>query len=219
MINQGKNTLVVNLYGGPATGKGATAALLFGTLKRIGIDCELVRGYAKDLYWEECSTELIDQCSILGKQLKRINSAMGKVDVIVTDSPILLSAYYNSLDKDLFTQLCFARYKRFNNLDVFLERIKKYNPNGRPQTEEEAQQIDKEIKELLQKNDVFFASVKADENSIEILLDYIEERCPHLGSKIALSRINLDDYDSVFDAIYDYKNRKKYNGGSSIVWN
>jgi len=35
-------TLVVNLYGGPGTGKSTTAAATFAELKMAGINCELV---------------------------------------------------------------------------------------------------------------------------------------------------------------------------------
>ncbi|MCL2621956.1 MAG: ATP-binding protein, partial [Firmicutes bacterium] len=101
-----KDTLVVNLYGGPGAGKSTNAAALFVELKNRGINCELVREYAKDLVWEERSVEFYDQFTVLGKQVKRVNALIGKVDIIITDSPIILSCHYNTLhNKQCFDKI------------------------------------------------------------------------------------------------------------------
>lgn len=47
-----KNTLIVNLYGGPGTGKSTGAAYIFSKLKMDGIDAEYVTEFAKDKVWE-----------------------------------------------------------------------------------------------------------------------------------------------------------------------
>ena len=43
-----KHTIVVNLIGGPGSGKSTTAAGLFYNLKKLGINCEMALEYAKD---------------------------------------------------------------------------------------------------------------------------------------------------------------------------
>ena len=48
-----KNTLVVNLYGAPGSGKSTGAAYLFSRLKMNGVDCEYVPEFAKSAVWEE----------------------------------------------------------------------------------------------------------------------------------------------------------------------
>lgn len=40
---------VINLYGGPGTGKSTTAAMLFAKMKLAGFNCEYVPEFAKDL--------------------------------------------------------------------------------------------------------------------------------------------------------------------------
>lgn len=45
-------TKVINLYGGPGTGKSSTAGMLFAHLKLRGVNCEYVQEYAKDAAWE-----------------------------------------------------------------------------------------------------------------------------------------------------------------------
>ena len=43
-----KDTLIINLIGGPGSGKSTTAAGLFYKLKQMGIDCEMALEFAKD---------------------------------------------------------------------------------------------------------------------------------------------------------------------------
>ena len=46
-----KDTLIVNLYGGPGCGKSTGAAYLFSKLKMAGVDAEYVPEFAKDKVW------------------------------------------------------------------------------------------------------------------------------------------------------------------------
>ena len=48
-----KNTLVVNLFGGPGCGKSTLMAGIFHQLKLKGYDCEMVTEFMKDLVWEK----------------------------------------------------------------------------------------------------------------------------------------------------------------------
>ena len=48
-----KNTLVVNLFGGPGAGKSTLMAYLFYKLKILGVEVEMSPEFAKDLVWEE----------------------------------------------------------------------------------------------------------------------------------------------------------------------
>lgn len=143
-----KKTLVVNLYGGPGTGKSTMAALLFARLKGLGVNCEIVMEYAKDLTWQESFNVLGNQVYVFGKQQHRLWRLKGKVDVIITDAPLLHSMVYNK-DNLALDELVMTEYKKHRNFDIFLRRVKPYNPAGRTQNLGEAIDIDFATREIL----------------------------------------------------------------------
>ena len=142
------NTIIVNLYGGPGSGKSTMAARLFSELKESGIVAELVTEYAKDLTWQESYYELANQIYIFGKQQHRIWRVYGKVEVIITDSPLLLGLIYGD-SSTTFKNLVIEEHKSRTSVDIFLNRIKPYSKIGRNQTEDEAREIDSKIKNIL----------------------------------------------------------------------
>lgn len=144
---------LINLYGGPGTGKSTTAARLFAELKGRGLNVELVTEFAKDLTWHNRQSTLQDQLYILGKQHHKIFMLKDQVDFIVTDSPILMGIYYNSITTNplpiSFTNLISDLWDQYDSVDIFLRRSKKYNPKGRNQTEKEAKLIDGALIKLM----------------------------------------------------------------------
>ncbi len=151
MSSEQRKTLVVNLYGGPGTGKSTTAAGAFSLLKRQGVSVELVTEYAKDLVWEG-SLELLNsnQIHVFAEQHRRMVRLQGKVDVIITDSPLLLTLFYGRTNvSELFKQVVEQENDRFWNRDIFLRRRKPYQQAGRTQTEDEARLIDDWLYQML----------------------------------------------------------------------
>jgi len=145
------NTMVVNLFGAPGAGKSTGAAYIFAILKMHGIDAELVTEFAKDKLWEGNTAVFENQAYIFGKQSFRLSRCVSKVNVIVTDSPLLLSIQYNqsAISRTNFNNYVLDVFNSYNNLNYYLTRVKEYNQNGRFQTEEESNEISNEIKKLL----------------------------------------------------------------------
>lgn len=145
-----KNTLIINLYGGPGAGKSTFMANLFYRLKCRGIDVEMAPEYAKDVVWEERYQYFDEQIYIFAKQLHRINRVNGKVEVCICDSPLQNSYIYLKEEYPEFKALIDKEFSRFNNLNFYIKRGDTYMENGRLQTEDQAKEVDKQIELLLE---------------------------------------------------------------------
>ena len=161
-------THVINLFAGPGAGKSTLAAGVFAELKWRGIDCELAREYAKEKVWENSLDVLDDQVYILGKQHHAIFRLYDKVDVVITDSPILLSIVYGQGNWGLhFEPLVHNLFRRYRNLNYFLTRNKPYQGAGRIQSYIQAMTLDEKIRETLAEYP--HQEIQGDESSLDII--------------------------------------------------
>jgi len=143
-----------------------------------GWDSELVTEYAKFVTWEKNWTALQNQFYVTAKQIHREFVVLGQVDVLITDSPILLGLMYykseNKKLKDAYEQLIVETFKSRNNINIFIERKKRYNSNGRNQTLEESKTIDNNIKNLLDKHKIDYYEVSGTKLGTEEVSNHIE---------------------------------------------
>lgn len=148
--------LVVNLFGAPGAGKSTGAAYIFSKLKMAGVNAELVTEFAKDKVWEESKAVFQNQVYIFGKQYFRISRVQDKVDVVITDSPIILSSFYANDDVlgEEFDTLVTKVFDSYNSMNVFIDRVKPYNPAGRFQTERESDEVSKEMIKFLANHNI-----------------------------------------------------------------
>ena len=168
-------TICCNLFGSPGSGKSTMAALVFSRLKMLNINCELVTEFAKDKTWERNFSALSNQVYVFAKQYFRMDRCADQVDVIITDSPLALSPYYNK-DPDIHKPLCELAVRianKFNNLNYFIKRVKKYNPIGRNQTEAESDKIAIDLKNMLKDYDIPYTEVNGDLMSADIIVNDI----------------------------------------------
>jgi adenylate kinase family enzyme len=171
-----KKTLIINLYGGPGTGKSTGAAYIFSQLKLKGIDAEYVTEFAKDKVWEHNTKVFQNQMYVTGKQAFKISRCYGEVDVIITHSPIRLGYTYAiaqnrpKLGEAILEE---ADLYKDSSIDIFLKRVKPYNPNGRNQTEDEAKQIDIEMRKALEDQKVKLLEFDGDINGYNRIVEYI----------------------------------------------
>lgn len=155
-ISKKPTTLVVNLYGGPGTGKSTTAAGIFYYLKSMDFTAELVSEFAKDLVWEQRHRTLEDQVYVFGKQQHRLTRLLGEVDVVITDSPIMLTPVY-SRGHAALNDLAYDLHKKMKTLDIFLARDNSahpYNERGRYQDLAGAEKVDRAIRLALAEYDI-----------------------------------------------------------------
>lgn len=167
--------ILVNLFGAPGAGKSTGAAYIFSQLKMRGVNAELVTEFAKDKVWEESKAVFNNQAYIFGKQYFRISRCADKVDVVITDSPLLLSLIYNN-DPVLGEEFNEVVRKVMNNYDCknyYLARTKEYNPIGRFQTEEESDAIADEILDLLNKEQLPYTIATGDVSGYDAIVEDI----------------------------------------------
>lgn len=151
-----RKTLVVNLFAGPGAGKSTLAAGVFYELKSRGINCELATEFVKDLVWEERHKAINNQIYIFAKQHHRIARLLGEVDVIVTDSPLLLTLVYGKAGDEILKRLAKLEHDKLRTFNCFIKRDKRYNPIGRNHTYEEARTLDIEIANMLDDENVVY---------------------------------------------------------------
>ena len=168
-------TIIVNLFGAPGAGKSTGAAYIFSKIKMAGVNAELVTEFAKDKVWEESKEVFNNQIYIFGKQSFKISRVMNKVDVIITDSPIILSSFYNSNEmiQEELDALVMKTFNSYNNMNYFIERVKPYQEKGRFQTEEESDQIADEVSTLLDEKEVDYEVIAGDTEGYDYIVKQI----------------------------------------------
>lgn len=161
-------TIVVNAFGGPGTGKTTAAWTICSELKKAGILAEYVSEYAKELVYDLNSPRrsiseyaksilngsLYGQKVLFAEQTHRVERLMGQVQVVVTDSPIMLSAIYLKEPNQKFEDSVIRQFWNYPSFNFVIDRDKDphaYQESGRLQTLDEAIEKDKEITNMLHK--------------------------------------------------------------------
>ena len=173
-------TYVINIIGAPGVGKTTISALLFARLKLRGYICEYVQEYAKKLVWIKDFDSLNNQYHVTKKQYELLQQIDGHVNFIVTDGPLIHGIYYNKYNKDNISNIektekyILDSFNKFNNINIVLDRVnRKYETEGRIQTEDEAKDIDIILKHLLKINSIKYVNYPAEESSLNDIIEFI----------------------------------------------
>jgi len=165
---------IINLFGGPGSGKSTTAAGLFHQMKCVGVEVELVQEYAKDMVWEHRHNILEDQIYIFAKQQRRIARLKNHgLEWVITDSPIPLGLCYTKPEdmSDAFHDLVMQVFNSYENYNFYLTRNVIYNPNGRNQkTESEAAHVDDKVLHMLMQNQIVYQTVQGGTSAVKDIL-------------------------------------------------
>ena len=167
---------VINFFGGPGAGKSSFATGLFSRLKFRDVNCEYVSEFAKDLTWEDRHVALGNQWHVSSTQHHRIHRLEGKVDYVITDSPIILGCMYYEGDNPHFKHAFLHEFRKYDNINYFVDRAKPYKKEGRFHNEEEAKALDLQILTFLRWENIFYKKTWGVEESLdEIVKDILEE--------------------------------------------
>lgn len=176
-------TTILNLYGGPGTGKSTSAAFLYYALKQQGCNAELVREYVKDWAWQNRAIGTYDQFYILGQQVRRESVLYGKVEWAITDCPVMLSAYYSRLYcppaiADAVKAAVSGFYAQaaadgHRHVHLFLKRTKPYLSHGRYQDESAARAVDAGVRSMLDDMELPVIDCGTEELALRELLEIV----------------------------------------------
>jgi hypothetical protein len=161
-----KELTVINLFGGPGTGKSTTAAGLFFEMKHDYYLVELVNEYAKELLWKSKDSYFKSQDYIFAKQHDKLTHLAGKTKYAITDSPLPLNIAYTPAGyPESFEPFVWEVFNSYNNINIFLVRKKKYVNVGRNQSEEQARDLDNIVRSLLDVNGIPYYVIEADKDA------------------------------------------------------
>ena len=175
---------VINLFGASGVGKSTTAAATFAKFKLEGFHAELVSEYVKQWAWQDIMPGKFDQVYLFGKQARRESLLYDKVDYIVTDSPLWLSAFYEQryvgreiISPAVHNFMDYAREHGVIHHNFWLRRTKPYDPRGRFESEEGSDENHKLLRGFLDKHAVPLVDVPVeDANRAQFIFDFFEDK-------------------------------------------
>jgi nicotinamide riboside kinase len=162
MKNKKKEAIVINLIGGPGCGKSIMAAKLFEKLKLKYVSCDISMEYIKRKLREKALKVIESQIYIFGKQQFQLFTMKDEVQVIITDSPLILSSIYDKTDCPHLKALIIKEFKSYNNLTYFIERDEsvEYEQEGRYQDLKGAKEVDKKVRKFMDDHKIPYKVIK-----------------------------------------------------------
>jgi ABC-type oligopeptide transport system ATPase subunit len=170
---------VINLYGGPGSGKSTTAAGLFSLMKIEGQRVELVTEFARDEINSGNAHRLQNQDWIFAHQHHRIERLKDNgLDYVITDSPLLLMLVYAEnvwIDKpylNSFKQFVYDVDQTYTSYNFFMQRADQSESEleddlGRIHTLEQSKKIDNQILTMLKYHNIIYKQFVVGLDTIE----------------------------------------------------
>jgi hypothetical protein len=178
-----KKTKVINIISGPGSGKTTLVALLFGKMKILGYDIEMIPEYVKSLVWLKQTEEFNNQYHISLMQYRLLKAYDGVVDYIITDGSLIHGLYYNKANLNNVSDITKTEaaikkyYSEFENINIYIERQGiEYDTRGRIENKEEAIKADKGLEQIIKDMGIEYLKVEANEEKITEIIEYIKKK-------------------------------------------
>ena len=154
-------TIVVNIIGGPGVGKSILTSEVFVELKRRFVSAEISPEYIKKKLREGSMKAVQSQIYIFGKQQYQLFTMKDEVDVIVTDSPFVLSSIYDTSGCEELRAIIMKEFNKYDNMVYYIDRDTEvpYEQEGRYQDVDGAKQVDTTVKSFLKDNSIDYKVV------------------------------------------------------------
>jgi hypothetical protein len=179
--------MLINIFGGPGSGKSTMATGLYSELKWFfennpNIQPEIVLEAAKYKGWVHDKNKSPDWGEIYQLQYEALERVR-KADIIVTDWPPELAAFYS--DDPVFSHDIMKTHDYDESIDFFIERTGPYKDKGRfpPFTEEDAKNADNQLICFLEKHGRDLIYIPKSKSGINFMLDTVISTMQKLGMK------------------------------------
>ena len=124
---------------------------------------------ATELVYDEAFNVMNDQIYLFGEQWHRTFRMLGKVDFIITDSPLLMNIVYDKQNDEDFMKFINSRIHKLKSLDFFINRSDAFSEVGRIHNLEQSKEVDKTIKELAKNNGIKLIELEQENSVTEIV--------------------------------------------------
>lgn len=178
-IEKKKDTFIISFVGASGAGKSTAALGTTYKLKLKGKSVEYVDEFAKHLVYTDLLEKYIpNQTYIIAEQYKVIYDLIGKVDYVISDAGLEISALHSSKEK-VVEDLAWYLTSKMNQYTILIERDTekvKYEEDGRIEDEEESRIFGEKLENYLKEKGAKYVKVKGSDKAIETALKIIEER-------------------------------------------
>lgn len=169
-----KKCIVISVSGGPGVGKSILTSEIFVQLKRRFVSCDISSEYIKRKIREDARKVIQNQIYIFAKQQFQLFGMKDSVDVIITDSPIFLSAVYDETQCPHLRALIMKEFNNYKNLSYYVERDSAvaYEQEGRYQDETGAKLVDDKVRNFMNDNNIEYKTLKGiGADSLNVVLE------------------------------------------------
>lgn len=177
-----KETLYINIFGSPGSGKSTLAAELFAEMKKrlSDLTIEYVPEFAKKFCFDDKINPVFNvpenQMYIGANQYYNIYSLDKKVDIVITDSPFLISCIYNNspLLGENYNQVVKNIFCNHKNLNILLQlNPDMYQQSGRNESVIQSRELESRLNDLMFKFEIPFTKTRSCEKIIELAKEKI----------------------------------------------
>lgn len=173
-----KDTFVIFFVGASGTGKSTAALGTAFMLKKQSESVEYVAEFAKSLVYTGTLEQYIpNQSYIISEQYKKIYDLLGKVDYVISDAGLQISALHSSGEK-VIEDLAWHLTGKINQFTILIERDPNvaFETEGRIESEEESKAFGEKFEKYMKANNAQYIKVVGSDAAIEKALEIIKKR-------------------------------------------
>jgi len=173
-------TKVINIIGGPGSDKSLLAAAFVMHLSLRGKTVETIPDYAKTLVWQRNFEVLKNQYFIAQRQYEMLDLIDGQVHFLISECSLPQILFYNEYYPDNICDIAKTReqilewYRQNDNINVLVQRSdRKYVQTGRFQDEEQAREVDRGLRAVLDREHLPYTVLAPDVAAVNAFADQL----------------------------------------------